>query len=135
MMKRGASWFWVFGDTLELVRDAERLQRRLFTADSLQSRVPCWEPPVDLYEHGSELTLHVALPGVASSQIEVALESGAVVVRGKRPMPPALLRGAIHHLEIPYGRFERRIKLPPGSFSLHEQFLEGGCLVVVLRHF
>jgi HSP20 family protein len=41
---------------------------------------------------------------------------------------------AIHRLEIPYGRFERRIPLPPGNYRLHEQFLEDGCLVLVLRH-
>jgi len=133
-MSRNGRLFWIVGDALELLQNVERLQRRFIAPDALQS-VPCWEPPVDLYEQGNELRLLVALPGVDFSQLEVVLENGAVVVRGKRPMLPDLQRAAIYRLEIPYGYFERRIALPPGNYSLHEQFLEGGCLVLVLRHF
>ena len=60
-------------------------------------------------------------------------EEAGLVVRGERPMPSVCQRAAIHRLEIPYGRFERRIALPPGSYRLHEQLLEDGFLIVVLR--
>lgn len=124
------SWMWA--DALELLQSTERLQRRFFVVGTLQA-LPCWEPPVDLYEQGDELRLLVALPGVNSRQIEVVLDQAAIVVRGERPMPTAIHRAAIHRLEIPYGRFERRVTLPPGNFQLLDQFLEDGCLALVLR--
>lgn len=124
--------FWVLSEALEILKGAERMQRRFIALDALQS-LPCWEPPVDMYEQDDELRLFVALPGVKARMIEVFFDNGGVVVRGTRPMPPALSRVAIHRLEIPYGRFERRLALPSGNFRLHDQFLEDGCLVLVLR--
>ncbi len=122
----------MWADALELLQSAERLQRRFFLVDTLQA-LPCWEPAVDLYEQADELRLLMALPGVNSRQLEVVLDEAAIVVRGKRPMPTALYGASIHRLEIPYGRFERRVKLPPGTFQLLDQFLEDGCLALVLR--
>lgn len=124
------SWMWA--DALELLQSTERLQRRFFVVGTLQA-LPCWEPPVDLYEQGDELRLLVALPGVRARQLEVLLEDAAIVVRGERPMPTALHGASIQRLEIPYGRFERRVNLPPGNFQLLDQFLEDGCLVLVLH--
>ena len=125
--------FWAWAEALDLLQGCERLPRRFFTLESLHS-VPCWEPSIDLYENGDELSVLVALPGVSSRQVEVVLNDTGLVVRGERPMPSACQRAAIHRLEIPYGRFERRIVLPPGNYRLHEQFLEDGCLVLVLHH-
>ena len=75
----------------------------------------------------------VALPGVNSRQVEVVLDETELVVRGERPMPSTSHRTAIHRLEIPYGKFERRVALPLGEFRVHQQFLEDGCLLLVLR--
>jgi HSP20 family molecular chaperone IbpA len=36
-------------------------------------------------------------------------------------------------LEIPYGRFQRRILLPFGSFRLSDMLLENGCLKITLE--
>ena len=124
--------FWVWAEALDLLQGTERLQRQSFALKMLHS-APCWEPSVDLYQNGGELTLLVALPGVDPRQVEVALDEAGLVVRGERPMPPACQRGAIHRLEIPYGRFERRIALPPGSFSVHQQLLENGFLMLILH--
>lgn len=123
--------FWMWAETLELLQAGER--RRFFTVESLQS-LPCWQPSVDLYEYGEELRLLAALPGVNSRQVEVVIDEHGLIVRGERPMPSVCQRAAIHRLEIPYGRFERRISLPPGRYRLHEQYLEDGFLVLVLRH-
>jgi HSP20 family protein len=131
-MRRHQTGFWIWAEALDLLRNAELLQRRFVAQEALRG-VPCWEPAVDMYEQGDELTLSVALPGVSPRQIEVILEGGRLVVNGRRPIPSALQRAAIHRLEIPYGRFERRISLPPGTFRVHRQFFEDGCLILVLR--
>jgi HSP20 family molecular chaperone IbpA len=122
----------MWAEALELLQDAERLQRQFFRVGVLQG-APCWEPPVDVYEHGNELTLLVALPGVSPQQLEVVLAPTMIIVRGERSLPANSRRAAIHRLEIPYGRFERRIALPPGEFELSDRRLEHGCLVLELR--
>ena len=122
----------MWAEALELLQDAERLQRQFFRIGVLQG-APCWEPPVDLYESGDKLRLLVALPGVTPQQMEVVLAPNLIIVRGERSLPASSRRAAIHRLEIPYGRFERRIALPAGGFELIDQRLEHGCLVLELR--
>lgn len=124
------SWMWA--EALELLQDAERLQRQFFRI-GVADGAPCWEPPVDLYETGGELRLLVALPGVTAQQLEVMLAPGQIVVRGERTLPANSRRAAIHRLEIPYGRFERRITLPDGGFEMIDQRLEQGCLILTLQ--
>jgi len=126
------SWMWA--EALELLRDAERLQRQFFQVGVLRA-TPCWEPPIDLYENGDELRLLVALPGVLPQQVEVEVvpAPAMIIVRGERSLPINSRRASIHRLEIPYGRFERRVALPPGQFELFERRLEHGCLVLELR--
>jgi len=119
-------------EALELLQSAERLQRRFFQV-GLQHGAPCWEPPIDLYENDDELGLMVALPGVGPEEIQVAIESGSLVVRGERRFPLDYELAKIHRLEIPYGRFERRVALSAGRFRVHEQRLENGCLTLRLR--
>jgi HSP20 family protein len=122
---------WVWAEALELLRGTERLQRRFFQIGAAEA--PGWEPPVDLYETGDGLTLCVALSGVAANELEVSLESGNVVVRGERAFPVEYQRAIIYRLEIPYGRFERRIVLPAGGYELVDRRLEDGCLTLGLR--
>ncbi|HMH16735.1 MAG TPA: Hsp20/alpha crystallin family protein, partial [Burkholderiales bacterium] len=97
------------------------------------AEAPVWEPPVDLYETAVGLTLCVALPGVAANELEVSLESGDVIVRGERAFPVQYQRAIIYRLEIPYGRFQRRIALPAGQYQLVDQRMENGCLTLDLR--
>ena len=122
---------WVWTEALELLRGAEKLQRRFYQLGAAEA--PCWEPSVDLYEVGDQLTLCVALPGVAADELEVSLESGTVIVRGERAFPVAYQGAIIYRLEIPYGRFERRIALPAGHYELVDRRLEQGCLTLGLR--
>ena len=131
MRSRDPRW-WMWAEALELLQDAERLQRQFFQVGVLRG-APCWEPPVDLYENGNELTLLVALPGVTPQQLQVVLAPTLIIVRGERSLPTNSRRAAIHRLEIPYGQFERRIVLPAGGFELIDQRLEHGCLVLELR--
>jgi HSP20 family protein len=123
---------WIWAEALELLQNAERLQRQFFQHGGLHG-APSWEPPVDLYEHGDELRLLLALPGVKQQQIEVELAPRQIIVRGERSLPAISRNGVIHRLEIPYGKFERRIALPDGGFELIEQRLDHGCLVLDLR--
>ena len=124
------SWMWA--EALDLLQSAERLQRQFFQLGAAQG-APTWEPPVDLYETGNELWILVALPGVTTDQLEVIIEGATIVVRGERPLPSGARGATILRLEIPYGRFQRRIALPAGRFQILERKLENGCLVLCLQ--
>ena len=52
------------------------------------------------------------------------------VVAGLRRLPAAARGAAIHRLEIPHGRFERRIRLPAARLELDRSELANGCLFV-----
>ncbi len=123
---------WMWAEALDLLQTAERLQRQFFQLGTTQG-APSWEPPVDLYETGDELWILVALPGVTAEQLEVAIDGAVIVVRGERPLPMGNRSAAIHRLEIPYGRFQRRITLPAGRFQILERKLDHGCLVLCLQ--
>lgn len=124
------SWMWA--EALDLLQSAERLQRQFFQLGAAQG-APTWEPPVDLYETGNELWILVALPGVTTDQLEVIIDGATIVVRGERPLPLGARGATILRLEIPYGRFQRRIALPAGQLQILERKLENGCLVLCLQ--
>jgi HSP20 family protein len=124
---------WMWAEACEALVRAERMQRQFFRVGTADT-TPVWEPPVDIFETRTELWIVAALPGVDAPRVEIGVEDGGVIIiAGERPAP-ALQRGAaIHRLEIPQGRFERRIALPPGRFELAHRELAHGCLTLVLH--
>jgi len=63
----------------------------------------------------------------------VGVDDGVLIIVGDRPAPLLQRAAAIHRLEIPQGRFERRIALPKGHYELVRRDLADGCLTLVLR--
>jgi HSP20 family molecular chaperone IbpA len=92
-----------------------------------------WEPPVDLLETDNALIIVAALPGVRTADVELVIGAGALAIIGQRRLPPGLGGARVHRMELPYGRFERRVALPPGRFELSGRDLVDGCLTVTLR--
>jgi HSP20 family molecular chaperone IbpA len=123
---------WMLSDALAALADAERMHRQIFQSPRCDGPAPCWEPPVDVLETEREVLVLVALPGVDPARVEAAVENGELVVRGRRVLPPELQRAVIHRLELPQGRFERRIPLPPGRYALRSA-AGYGCLVFTLE--
>jgi HSP20 family molecular chaperone IbpA len=123
----------MWAQALDMIDEANRLQRRFFEVSVRPEAAPKWEPPVDIFESADELWLFYALPGVAAEQIEVGLEGAELVVRGDRRLPPVAHTTSIRRLELPHGRFERRIALPPGRYDLIARSVDHGCLVIGLR--
>jgi HSP20 family protein len=124
---------WMWAQALDMLDQADRLQRHFFAPGQTGAGVPSWEPPVDIIETEREYWILVALPGVAPEHVHARIDNGALVVAGERSMPAKAFAGAIRRLEIPYGRFERRVAIAPGSYELREQRFDNGCLVVGLR--
>jgi len=107
---------------------AERLRRQFF-----HHATPHWEAPIDVFETDDALTILIALPGVELERVKVTLNTGTLVVRGERPLPPELQHAKILRMEIPYGHFERRIELPPIPFEISGRHLANGCLLLRLQ--
>ena len=129
-MRNPPSWMWA--EACEMLERAQQLQRQFFRFGSTVAAQPRWEPPIDILAYGNEVHVAVALPGVAPDRIEVRTDSGLLIVSATRALPVTSHHTAVHRLEIPYGRFERRIALPEGHYQLLEQAYTNGCLFLRL---
>ena len=122
----------MWAEALRVIERAERVHQRFFDlAGSAQQ--PCWEPPVDMVETEAALFIEIALPGVDPERIEARFEEGALVVIAERDLPLPAEPAVIRRLELPHGRFERRVALPGGRYELQERQLINGCLQLCLR--
>lgn len=118
----------MWAEACELLDRADRLQRQFFRPN----RAAAWEPPVDIFETAHVLWILAALPGVGADQLEIAIADGSVIIAGERSLPVES-HAIIHRLEIPHGRFERRIVLPAGRYEVERRDLADGCLILGLR--
>ena len=133
MARRDAKTTWMWAQTADLLDQADRLQRQFFRlASSAECSQPRWEPPVDVHVGDDEVLVEVALPGVPSERMELILAPGELVIRGERRLPARPAGTELRRLEIPYGRFERRLSLGPGRWELVGRNLADGCLQLLL---
>lgn len=122
---------WMWGQAVTLLDRADRLQREFFRLDVVER--PQWEPPVDVFETPDAVWVIVALPGVAPEHLVIKLRDDTLIVTGQRSVPAAARAGVLHRLEIPHGRFERRLRLPLQHLHLARRELLDGCLYLQLR--
>lgn len=129
-MRVGSPLFAGWSEDDDLLDWARRVQRRSVRAGS-PARGPVWQPPVDMFEDAAGLTVIVALPGVGERDLELHVGGGALLLSAWRPLP-AWPGARVDRLEIPYGRFERRIPLPAGVYEIRHRAVADGCLRLVL---
>lgn len=123
---------WMLSEAVETLARAERMHRQFFQLQpSGLATEPTWEPPIDVLETESEILVFVALPGVDPDNVTAAIDNGVLIVSGRRVLPRELRDAVIHRLELPQGRFERRLQLPAGRYAVR-QFAQNGCLVFSL---
>jgi HSP20 family molecular chaperone IbpA len=122
---------WMWSQALQMLAQAERMHRQLFMPIGHRAQA-FWEPPVDLLETDREVLVFAALPGVDVAKVEAGIDGGMLVIAGQRVLPPELSTAVIHRLELPQGRFERRVPLPPGRYDGVRRAELNGCLVISL---
>ena len=93
--------------------DVDRLFAELFPSGgrggSNESRAP-----VDVYLVEGDppaLTVEIGLAAVRPEAVDVALHHDELVIRGERRREPVEGRRVYQHAEIPWGPFERRVRL------------------------
>ena len=132
-MNSGRSRQLMWADAIGLLDRMERLHQQSFAPSQAGGGMACWEPPVDIIETAAEVLVLVALPGVDPQQAEAFIEDGVLVVRGQRVLPVEFRTARIHRLELPQGRFERRLSLPPGRYHDVRRSSSHGCMLVTLH--
>jgi HSP20 family protein len=101
---------------IRIIRDFEHLEeqvRRGFDT-LLEAYKPAvsFRPAADFYETTQGLVLRLELAGVASEDVSLTLTGHELVVRGRRRPPPSEGIRRFVHLEMAFGIFERRFRLP-----------------------
>jgi HSP20 family molecular chaperone IbpA len=132
-MARREAEAWMWAEAIEMLARAERLHGQYFRLPRSARDVPAWEPPADMYETEREVVVLVSLPGVDVDDVQAVIEDGTLLVAGRRTLPPSLRQAVIHRMELPQGRFERRIPLPPGRYDSVRRASIDGCLMISLR--
>ena len=89
----------------------DRMMQSLRVSTSRKSSFSLWDPPVDIYESETELTVFMDVAGMNSNEIRITAEPKQLTVKGKRECPIAEVT-CVHQLEIEYGNFESNIVLP-----------------------
>lgn len=128
--ERQYGWMWV--EACQVLDQAERLQRQLLRYLGPGTDAALWEPPVDILESPDGVILLFALPGVSPEDIEVRLEPTSLTVSATRRLKLEHPRASIRRLEIPHGRFIRRVPLSGVPLAIAATRYERGCLEVHL---
>jgi HSP20 family protein len=122
----------MWSEACAMLARAERLQGEFFRPLGSASGV-AWEPPVDVLETDRQVLILVALPGVNPEGLEAVIADGHLHLAGARVLPAELRTAVIHRLELPQGRFERRIRLPAGRYGAIRSAAADGCLLITLQ--
>ena len=133
--------FIVWRRANDLLKQAERIHRNFLqiaaTAQyrAQHGRTPSWQPPVNVVETDENLWVISALAGVALDRVDVRLEGRDLVIAGERRLPQCCNEGELKLWEISLGRFERRIRLVSGEYSLSvgEISFQDGLLTIQIR--
>ncbi len=128
MPRSGRDFMWSESLSLALLGRQGRGQPEVFRPTESG-----WEPPVDVLETDAGLLVVMALPGVKREDVQVLVGNGELLVRGTRRWPIRQRPALVHRVELPHGRFERRLPLPQGTFQLAGQEYTDGCLLLTLR--
>jgi HSP20 family molecular chaperone IbpA len=132
-MERSFPRDWMWAEAFALLARAERMQREVFRPIASGMHAPAWEPPIDILETADEILIVAALPGVDPEQVEAAIVGSDLVIAGTRVLPRELNIAVIHRLELPQGRFKRRVRLPAGSYRQPRRAAVNGCLLIRLE--
>ena len=80
-----------------------------------RSRHQChrpWRPPIDVFETGSGLVVRSELGGLTTSEVQVLLSQGELIIRGERDVAGHVGHRVYHESRVRYGQFEAAVRLP-----------------------
>lgn len=96
---------------IEEVRQIKQLTEQMKT----RPEPVTWVPHADTYRTRDAFVVRVELAGVPAEDLKVLVQGGECVINGKRKLPEIDEELRPIAVERPWGPFERRFTLPPGS--------------------
>ncbi|HVE90725.1 MAG TPA: Hsp20/alpha crystallin family protein [Actinomycetota bacterium] len=121
-----------------LERHFEEVIDHLLRQSGPRSRRRTWAPNVDVYDCPEEYVVVVDLAGIDPERVTVEVDQNDVAIMGERGLPADRVNGcregAPLQLEIPFGAFERRLRLPqPIDSSASKATMDSGLLTIRFR--
>jgi HSP20 family protein len=133
--------FTVWRRANQLLQQAERIHRNFLQIAATSQyreqhgRASSWQPPINVVETDENLWVMVALAGVATDKVDVQLEGSDLVIAGERRLPQCCNEGELKLWEIPFGHFDRRLRLVGWEYPLllGEISFQDGLLTIQIR--
>ena len=108
-----------FRDLMSIQNELNRLFGRTYGGaeggTSTAGAASAWVPPLDVYETQDRFVLHVELPGIDASTVELSIEDSTLTIRGERGFYEGVPEEAFHRVERRYGPFARQVTLPANA--------------------
>jgi HSP20 family protein len=123
---------WMWPEACAALARAERLHSQFYHFEGGRELEVVWQPPADVLETALQICIIIAMPGVPPTSVSAIIEDGQLIVSGIRQLPAQLDGAVVHRLELPHGRFHRRIPLPRGRYGAVHSSSVNGCLIVTL---
>jgi HSP20 family protein len=115
-----------FRDLRTIEDEFDRLTGRALSRDA-------WMPALDVRETEERYEVHVDLPGLDPSDVNVTFEDGMLTLSGKRQFDQENRGDTWHRIERGFGSFARSIRLPQTADTERiEASFDKGVLTVVV---
>lgn len=103
-------------DLLSIQNEMTRLFGRALGGSGEEGEVQGgWAPEIDVRHSNDRFTVFAELPGLTADEVEITVEDGVLSISGERKFYPGEPEDSFLRVERRYGRFARRIALPPHS--------------------
>jgi HSP20 family protein len=93
-------------------RDPLRIGPLAFPFGSVTTSAADFIPRVDVYEHDNTIVVTAELPGLTKEDVQVELDDGSLVIRGKTQAQREVKEDAYYRAERSFGAFYRRLPVP-----------------------
>ena len=92
-----------------------------------------WQPPTDVHETEKNIIIKMAVSGLRPEDISVLYSDHILTVSGKRDDDSSHQKVCFYQVEIRYGYFERKIKIPNqvDANKIHATY-ENGFIVITI---
>lgn len=115
----------------DLFQVGNELSRLIGTAESSVNGF--WSPAADILEGPEYFQIVVELPGMHSEDVNITVENDVLTLTGERHFNEPEGKESFRRVERPYGRFGRRIAIPPKcDTSKIEAAMDNGLLTITV---
>ena len=83
-----------------------------------ESDVRSFQPSLDVRENEKEFRIDIEVPGLNENEIDVSVDDGILTLKAEKKVEKKEKNENYWRTERRFGKFERSITLPPGTYSI-----------------